>query len=370
MTKKHLANLVAIAACNFELPVTGGNTRVIQVTPAGYFSALDGRPGNGLQWFIDAAIANRTIEKFNARKSELVIDYDHQTLRKEENGQEAPAAAWYKSLQWREGDGLYATVELTARAQEKIDAKPPEFRYFSPVFSYNKKTGAVDEILMGAITNTPAIDELSELTQLAAASYQFTTEDNDMTLLAALIAALGLAENTTEEQAVAALNSRLTADPSKPIRIALGVGEDASTEVIVAACNSLKLKAEKAGNPDPANYVPVAVVTDLQKQIAILNNRFAERDAGDLETTISNAIKTGKLIGKPMEDWARDLGKKDIAALNYYLDSATGVAALSQSQTGNKPRVDESTGLDETEVAMCNQMGLTAEEFLAAKKQS
>ncbi|MGE1673772.1 phage protease [Pseudomonas aeruginosa] len=36
---------------------------------------------------------------------------------KRENGQPAPAAGFFRALEWREGQGLFAQVELTARAK-------------------------------------------------------------------------------------------------------------------------------------------------------------------------------------------------------------------------------------------------------------
>ncbi|MCY1292296.1 Mu-like prophage I protein [compost metagenome] len=70
-----------------------------------------------------------------------------------------------------------------------------------------------------------------------------------------------------------------------------------------------------------------------------------------------------------METWARDLGKSDRASLTAYLAAATPMAALAGSQTGGKPPVpDEKTGLTPDEQAVCSTMGLTAEQFKAAKE--
>ena len=78
------------------------------MTPAGRFFPSDGRELNVPGWYIDADIAQRVIERFNARQTPLVLDYEHQTLNKDENGQPAPAAGWWKSLEWRDGSGLWA----------------------------------------------------------------------------------------------------------------------------------------------------------------------------------------------------------------------------------------------------------------------
>ena len=53
----------------------------------------------------------------------------------------APAAGWIHGLRWTEGSGLFAEVELTARALQAIASG--EYRYFSPVFLYDPVDGDV-----------------------------------------------------------------------------------------------------------------------------------------------------------------------------------------------------------------------------------
>lgn len=357
--------LVAIAACSFELgKPDAANTIWLQVTPVGHFKPSDGREIKVPSWHIDQAVATQVIERFHARKNKRVVDYEHQTLRKEENGQPAPAAGWYTDLEWREGEGLFAQVQLTARAAQYI--AEGEYQYFSPVFLYHQTTGDVLDVQMGALTNAPAIDGMQELTLRAAASFgcfDDPSEENPVNpLLLALIAALGLAENTTEEQAVAALSAHTT-----NLRQLLGLDEGAVFgEALVAACTSLKAKS--ASSVDPAKFVPMAVVEGLKGDIAALTARLGERDQKDLDTEISAALEDGRLH-TTMEGWARDLGKSDRAALTAYLDKAAPIAALAASQTqGKAPVPDEKTGLTAEEQAVCSQMGLTAEQFKAAKE--
>lgn len=158
-----------IAACVFEIQAAG---KAIQLLPAGAFKARDGRPKDVAAgaWFIDGQIARRVIAKVAARAADLVIDYEHQTLNSAENGQPAPAAGWFHALQWREGYGLFATdVRWTDRAQSMISAG--EYRYLSPVFSYDQKTGEVLELHHVGLTNFPALDGMASLPALAAARF-------------------------------------------------------------------------------------------------------------------------------------------------------------------------------------------------------
>ncbi|WP_218921276.1 MULTISPECIES: phage protease, partial [unclassified Burkholderia] len=154
-----------IAALSAQIQSTG---TALKLLPAGDFRARDGRPTECAAWRLDAAGAERLIAAANARQTRYVIDYEHQTLNSAKNGQPAPAAAWFKTLEWREGDGLYATdVQWTARASAMIDAD--EYAYISPVFAFDK-AGNVIALFNAALTNDPALDCLDEVQLTAACS--------------------------------------------------------------------------------------------------------------------------------------------------------------------------------------------------------
>ena len=102
------AGAVAVAACLFDaagLQDAGAAPagRVLtQITPAGDFGPSDGRALDVPAWRVDAAIAARVIAAHNPAQP-LVIDYEHQTLHAESNGQPAPAAGWIHALRWIDG---------------------------------------------------------------------------------------------------------------------------------------------------------------------------------------------------------------------------------------------------------------------------
>ena len=359
---------VAVSACNFEVQAASGNITTIQVTPAGEFRPQDGRKLDVPAWRIDAASAQNVISRFKQRATPLVIDYEHQTLRKEANGQPAPAAAWFRNLEWREGKGLFAEIELTDGARQAIANR--EYLFFSPVFRYHPRTGEVLEVLMGAITNTPAVDGMDEVSLMAAACFGATLEDDPVSeYLKKLLAKFGL-EAETDEQAVAVLSAhfdQLTDNGTfTAVCSALGVKPDTDEETLVAACTALKAKAD-SGQPDPAQYVPVSAVSEMQKEIAALNSRLNDRDTADADALVNQALEDGR-IAKCLEPWARDLAKKDVAALNQYLKAATPIAQVLASQTnGESPVTDNEHGLTAAEIAVCNNMGITQEAFVAAK---
>lgn len=362
--KRQLPLAIALAACSFSLPAPAADNIIeLQVTPAGNFIPRDGREMKVPSWHIDNAIAGQVIARFDAKVTPPVLDYEHQTLLKEDNGQPAPAAGFFRELVWREGSGLFAKVELTARAVQYI--ADGEYRYFSPVFLFDPLTGDVLDLQMGALTNNPAIDGMQALGERAAATFGLYLPNHEDTsvnpLLLAVLAALGLPESTNEEIAIAALSAH-----TATLRQELGLDGKADGKALVAACSSLKQKA-LASEPDLTKYVPMDVVSGLKGEVAALTARLGVRDEQDTEALIATALADGRLL-KPMESWARDLGKKDRASLTAYLGAATPIAALSGTQTGgNPPVVDPASGLTHEELAVCSSMGITAEAFKAAK---
>lgn len=362
---------VALAACAFRLPAADGDIVELQVTPAGEFRPADGREMKVAAWHIDQAIATRVIERFQARKTPFVIDYEHQTLHKEKNGQPAPAAAWFRGLVWREGQGLYAQVKLTATARQKIAGD--EYLYFSPVFTYDVPSGDVRELRMGAFTNTPGIDGMEPLTLVAAATFGLTTTSENPVneeQLKKLLQALGLPAEATADQVVEAVTA-LKAKPNDapPAETAalcsvLGLKPASTSAELVAACTSLKARADGA-QPDMSKYVPIDTLETVKTELAALTTQI---NGGRVDTLVKGALAAGKLL-PAQEAWARNLGKSNLAALTAYIDATAPIAALTATQTqGKKP--DDATkpaNLTTEELAVCSAMGLDPADFAKSK---
>lgn len=154
MPRRHASALIAALSVSLT---AGAAPSEIRLLPVGRFAASDGsgRPaGIPAGWLLDEPAAAALIAQAALRAADFVIDFEHQTLHKEANGQPAPAAGWFKALQFRPGDGLYATdVRWTPRAAAMIAAG--EYKYISPVFNY-APDGRVLALGPAALTNTPA----------------------------------------------------------------------------------------------------------------------------------------------------------------------------------------------------------------------
>jgi phage I-like protein len=346
-----------VGFASLSLAFDGQNDGWCHLLPAGHFSAVDGRPFDvpGGQWVINADIASRLIQYAKNAANDLVIDYEHQTLNKDHNGQPAPASGWIKDMEWREGSGLWIKPQWTSRAKEFI--KGEEYRFLSAVFPYDQHTGEPLYIHSAALTNRAGVDGLQDLEALSANILNQHPQETPpmnkamLKLLAKLGIELNEGERMTEAQEAAALSA---------VDTALAKADEADgLKTQVAALSAQDNK------PDPAKYVPIAAVQQLQQQVAVLS---ARTNANELEQTISTALEDGRLL-PAMEQWAHDLGKRDMAALTAYLDNAVPLAALSTQQTNgkDKPDTDKKTGvaaLSAQELTVCANMGISAEDYL------
>lgn len=327
-----------IAALSVDLvgPKAPSEFRLI---PAGRFKSADGsgRPaGIPDGWLMTAALANRLIVAAALRANDYVIDYDHQTLYAEKNGQPAPAAGWFKSMEWRDGDGLYATgVRWTAAAAARIHAG--EYRYISPMFLY-AADGSVIALLPTALTNNPGLDGLTDFYTAALSAY-FPQEESPMK---ELLKALGLPETATEAEALAALSA-------------------------LRSAHTGELAALSAKAPDPAQYVSVAVLSATQSELATTRAELvalkSTQHAAEVDKVVAAALTAGKLT-PATEAWARELGQANLAALNTFITAAPVVVAPGKTQTGgDKPAGVGGASLTDAQLAVCKATGVAPEDF-------
>jgi len=361
---------VAVAACTFALPVGEGDIQWVQLLPAGAFKAIDGRPSDVPHWFIDSSTAAQVITRSKARQTLAVIDYEHQTLNKEDNGQPAPAAGWLLDFEWREGSGLWGKAFFTERARALILAG--EYRYFSPVFSYDPQSGQVLQIEMGALTNHPALDglqplsTLAALTNSAAACFGFLHKGQapeDRTMDNTLLAALGLPEGADDKAALTALNQLKAQQAAQgqllaALKKALKVTDEAQ---LLAACS--RLTTAPADKPDPAQFVPIEVVKDLAEKVAVLS---AQVSGSAVDKLVGEALADGRLL-PAMEGWAREYGQQDRAGLQAFLKEAAPLAALTRLQAANPPPAD-GLNLSADERKAAELIGLSVADFAKAKQ--
>lgn len=321
--------------------VTAGQREYVLI-PDGEFRSSDGsgRPLECAAWRNSAEIAARVIARAQSRTADMVVDYEHQTLLKNTNGQPAPRAGRIerRTLRYEPGVGIVGVIDWADRAAALIGSG--EYAYLSPVFPYDEQTGEVLALLHVALTNDPGLD--LPAVALSAAFNSSTEEDHPVDLLKKLLAALGLPDTTSEDDAITAVG-------------ALAEKAKAATE---------KVAAMSAATPDPEKFVSVKIMQDMQGQLAALSAQVTGDKVGQV---VEQALADGKLL-PAQKEWALDLGKSNLAALTAFVEKTPAIAALLGTQTGGKGGGEGGLAvLTAEESAVAAQFGLTNDEFLKGK---
>jgi len=265
----------------------------IQLFPAGpIIEGVDGRA-----WTLPDPTA--LVAAFARRPAALVIDWEHATEHRAPVGLDAPAAGWIDELTVRDG-AVWGHVEWTDRAAQQITAK--EYRFLSPVFTYQKADARIVELISAGLTNQPNLN----LTALNRA------EELPMALSSALHAALELSTGADEAAAIAA---------------------------IVALRQELATAKNRAETPPLDKFIPradydaaLARAANAEQQIAALNK---ERRDTEIAGLVGSALQAKKIIP---------------ATKDYYVamcQTEGGVAAFKAFLDKAPPQIGEASGLDD-----------------------
>ncbi|WP_173497605.1 phage protease [Shewanella sp. ISTPL2] len=375
--QSHFINLgvAALSSALTVLPSTCagfqlGEDGYIQALPDGHFNAVDGRPEDvpGGRWLMDEVAFAALKANTPHQAGDLVIDYEHQTLNKEQNGQPAPASGWFNidDVQYRQGVGLFIKPRFTDNAIAHLNAK--EYRYFSLVFGYDKATGRPQFIHSAALTNRPGVDGMLPLASLAALA---TLNANDLQSTPSE----GLHVNPLILKLLAALGIEI-AEGSEPTEAQLNDALKRIDDLVKAAGSVDGLKQEvaalsaKSPSIDLSQYVPAATVAALRTQLVALT---AENGVLTVEQTVKAAIDEGKAF-ECERQYLIDLGKQSMAALTANLGERVAIAALTAKQTTtvDKPEKKDPqlAALTAEDKSVAAQMGLSLEQMAAAKKAS
>ncbi|NJR43994.1 hypothetical protein HC761_00510 [bacterium] len=301
-----------------------------QLFPDGDFVAIDGRG----PFLMNRKIAEALIAMMSGAKNDLAVDYEHQTLRSEKNGQPAPAAGWIRTYEWRDGEGLFAQIKWTPAALAAI--KGDEYKYLSPMF-VTDKTGRIPlRLLPAALVNYPAIDGMQAV---VANSGLIQQKDKAMDeLLKALRAYFKLPEESTPEQILEAWN---------------------------------KGQAEKEKGDAKSSTEAMSAIVVQRDEIAKLRSDLvalrAQLNASGTDAQITAALADGRLLAG-LEAWARDLGKTNPQALSAYLAGAQPIAALSGMQSATSQQQQQKVALSADELAVSQAFGMSVADFAAAKQ--
>lgn len=339
----------------------GASDGLIKIVPKGSFKPVDGRTDTGVDhWTMTAALAQDIIKTFSDGQTDLVVDYEHATLKAAETGTPNPAAGWIKRYVWDEDKGLMGEVVWTARAKQMIDAF--EYRYLSPVLEYDTQ-GNVRGLHSVALTNSPALDGMA----LAALSKQnfinHPEKDKPSMNKEALIKLLGLAADADDN----AINKALAELQQK-------AGDKALSELLEGKPDDGKDKPTDGGKPDEGKDKLAddgkkadGEVAELKAQVAALSKKVTAMEVGGTsDGLIRAALSDGRLLPH-QEEAARKLAAQDPEAFKNLIDGSIRLAALSKMQSGGKGAAVNAPALSEEEAAVAKMLGISAEDYQKAK---
>lgn len=328
-----------------EGPGYGGAPDWVQLTPVlqGEIATFDGRGPYQLK---DAAAV---IAASMAYERGILIDENHATDLAAPTGKEAPARGWIKEMQARD-DGIWGRVEWTKAGRELVADRA--YRGISPVMTLNADKKTVRMIPRASLVNLPNLRGMNALHQ-----------EQPMGPMPKLAAALGLGEDASEDAILAAIKALKDKKPEgdaelqsalADVGVALGVDAGAKPEVIVAAAKLAK------GGTD--NLVALqAQVTSLNAELTTLKTAGIRAAS---EAFIDKAIATrraGVNAGNREELITLHMSQKDVAE-----KLINGFPMLTTTGTVQVPSTDKDgkVALNAEQKEACALLGMSEEAYL------
>ncbi|NRA85786.1 MAG: hypothetical protein HRU28_00030 [Rhizobiales bacterium] len=343
MTKKHAINKTnseptAVYAPSIELNTEGANVPTeLMVLPAGRVIGRDGR-----YWYNDRP--EEIVKNFNDDKVDLPMDYEHGSEWDSYDGAPVRASGWVKSLYIVDG-AVFAKVEWTPSAKQMIADK--EYRYISPAF-WHDKNFIIFKLTSIGLVHKPNLVALPALNKQNRQSKTPNPKGDKM----------------NEEEYLALCKE-------------LGLKPDASNESVMKALNAMKKDAELALNkastpPDIKLFAPRAELVEAKAELNKLQSEKTKKEEAArvvaVNSLIDDAVKTGKIMPAVKDQYlslcSTEKGFKDVKEL------IDGIKASNSSLSGDTklPNVDGKS-LSEMDKAICKNMGISHEEFLATNDE-
>lgn len=316
---KPATQLEFLALC-FELPdLSDASTPLpewLPMIPAGTFTGRDGRT-----WINDNPAA---VIAASFSHPKLPVDIEHATELLGPKGEEAPAYAWIDAMRVNADGSIEAHVEWTPDGEARVRGK--KYLYYSPAFRY-LATGQVTLLSSVGLTNKPNL-------YLPALN-----SENTMTVPLQIVTALGLAAAASVDEAVAAIQT---------------------------IKNSEQTALNRAQNPDLSKFIPLETHQLALNRAQTAEDRLKTLDEKTATALVDDAVTAGK-VAPANRDMYLALCRTEDGRQKFEAFVKTAQPLVNLDPTKGKENNNQQTSLTETELAMCRSMGISQEEFLAAK---
>lgn len=325
-----------------KLSENGEPPRRIPLHPFGDFR------GNGKDFVFDDVSLEAIRAQQADRGVDWVLDWHHQTLQQEEGlRDDAPAAGWIADVVV-EGGWVYGIVsDWTPKAALAVVEKA--YRFVSAVFRYDSE-GRVRYYHSFGLVNRPGTHYQRQI-GLSAEDIELETsppeekEEEMDERLKALLTALGLAEDATQEQITATLSE---------LQGQAALGQHAAE---VAGLESAANTAENRGR-----LISLASAKDSVAEVASLASQLESLQSTRVDTLIAQALSDGK-ITPPNVDFWRKQANRDYAGTQAALAAQPRLVPLESLAT--KVADDKKTAaLEEGQENINQLLGVSTEQFL------
>ncbi len=317
-------------ALNVRLPDDGSLPEWVELVPAG--EVVIGRDRRS--WINPTP--DEVVAAFEANGADLPIDWEHATELKAPEGKKAPAAGWIKEMEVREG-AIWGRTEWTPDGADDVVNK--RYRYISPVFIFTTQERRILAITSAGLTNQPNLF-------LTALNHQeHFTQETDMKFPKALCQQLGVSEDATEEQVMAA---------------------------VAVLKGDLQTAQNRAETPSLEKFVPrgdynaaVERATNAEQKLKTHEEKGLETE---IDTAINSALEGGKITPATAEyHKAQCRSEGGLERFKAFVEAAPEVAGAS-GLDGKEPQ-DKGGSLTDDEKATCRQLDITEEDYLKHKKE-
>jgi phage I-like protein len=266
-----------------NLTLDGSVPDWIELLPAG----PDIRGADGRTWTLPDPAA--VVAAFEDRAAPLVVDWEHASEHRARHGLDAPAAGWIDRLQVRNG-AVWGRVTWTEKAAAQIAGR--EYRFLSPVFTYEKAGARIVQLISVGLTNQPNLP----LTAL-------NREESPMSFPTAVCKALGLAHDADEADVLTAI---------------AGLNTD-----LAAARNRAEAPALERFVPRADYDAALARASNAEQRLTAIE---AERRAASIQTLLDRALAERKIVPATVDYYRAMCQTQDgIAQFEAFLTQAPAI---------------------------------------------
>ena len=303
------------------------------------------------------------VASFNAAKHDVPFDLEHASEIKAPNGDPAPASGWITELQDRGGE-VWARVEWTSEGAETVQSR--KYRYASPAFNTDRKSGEITNLVSAGLTNRPALN-MPALASIHGVDIMHPE----------VLKALGLPDTCTVDDVIACVNKMKQggngATAVAPINSQGGDGLSSALQAAqvkheaelasIKAQHTTELAAAKR-EPAVKDFVPRAdyelVVTRVTAMEKTRADDKAAQHATAVEAAIKSALETGKIAPSSKEFYAKTCATAEGLADFCSFIKAAPVIAPDNVVTGKIPAASDGvTTLSAEQLASAKKAGVS-----------